>query len=801
MPITERINKFLGAFGLQIKASQSIPLSEGISGGDPFGIWQGSKKINAEIAMSLNKGWVYACVRAIAEEISNMDLRLYRVTKDGNEEVREHELLDLLEGVNPHMTGIDLRYQTGSHMELTGNAYWYLEGVKKESDKPTAIYPLNPKYIRIQKADLPDFVAGYEYRIGTKTRTFQPFEILHFKIPDPNDPYEGIGTLQAIMEWINSDNYATQVNLNYFKNGARLSGILESETFTTADQLEYIKRSFKQVYMGAENAYQVAALPKGVKYTSISDNPKDMDFANLQSTMRDKILAGFRVPKTILGTSESETNRATAETANYVFAARTIKPKMQLIVSYLNEFLVPRYGEDLFLDFVDPVPENRELEIQEMAAATGNSPILSPNEARERYFGEKPVKGGDALMQPFNLQPLGAPEKQTAPAKQTVKMAGTSKPTTRNARANKARKSMAGDIAKSIVDLADAIGKQAQEVKKKSITDLTDDEYEVIYKVFLTRVTPYQNALAAKVRDFNAQQKAEVQANLPKAVKTKAIDPADLFNKDTFVGALVDLATPVLTELYGKEGAAAAELIGQGGMDVLTPEVRKALKESIELMSNNYNDATLELLKGKLEQGISEGASLPELTDLVSQVYEFSDEVRAERVAETETFRVANTANKETWKQGGTVQTIKWYTAADERVCPWCAPQHGKVISIDENFYNKGDSVEGTDGAKPLAIDYTDIGSPPLHVSCRCYIRPEEIALAAPVAETKAPEPNLDEKVAEAVQKALAENKDAVKAELAEIVKQSLEQARVDITAEVKGEIVTKIDEALNNGQ
>ncbi|GIW70333.1 MAG: hypothetical protein KatS3mg101_1080 [Patescibacteria group bacterium] len=77
--------------------------------------------------------------------------------------------------------------------------------------------------------------------------------------------------------------------------------------------------------------------------------------------MRDKILAGFRVPKTILGTSESETNRATAETANYVFAARTIKPKVQMIISYLNEFLVPRYGDNLFIDFVDPVPENREL--------------------------------------------------------------------------------------------------------------------------------------------------------------------------------------------------------------------------------------------------------------------------------------------------------------------------------------------------------------------------------------------------------------------------------------------------------
>jgi hypothetical protein len=60
---------------------------------------------------------------------------------------------------------------------------------------------------------------------------------------------------------------------------------------------------------------------------------KDMDFSNLADATRDRILAGFRVSKTILSTAESDTNRATAETADYVFSKRTIKPKMELIVA------------------------------------------------------------------------------------------------------------------------------------------------------------------------------------------------------------------------------------------------------------------------------------------------------------------------------------------------------------------------------------------------------------------------------------------------------------------------------------
>lgn len=455
------LDAILGKIGLARKAQTQIPLVDGVSGADPFSIWFSSKKIAADKAMAINSGWVYACVRAIAEEIGKMEYRLFQVRNDGTtEELREHELLDLLYGVNQFMTGFELKYQTGAHLELAGNAYWLLDGVNAEKDMPSAIYPLNPRYIKILKEQLPEFISGYQYRVGNKVQVFQPYQILHFKYPDPNDPYEGIGTVQAILDWINADNFASQVNLNYFKNGARLSGVLESETFTTPEQLDFIKKSFQQLYANAANAYQIAALPKGTKYTPMSDTPKDMDFANLMTMMRDRILAGFRVSKTILGTAESETNRATAETADYVFAERTIKPKMHLIVAYLNEFLVPRYGENLYLDFIDPVPENRELAVQEMQAASGQAPILSPNEVREKYFGAPPISGGDAVRVPIALSTIiGAPESPAKVSRPHAKTDGKTRPSTRYARNAKKRKTIAEEITKAALNLPNLKGR------------------------------------------------------------------------------------------------------------------------------------------------------------------------------------------------------------------------------------------------------------------------------------------------------------------------------------------------------
>lgn len=42
---------------------------------------------------------------------------------------------------------------------------------------------------------------------------------------------------------------------------------------------------------------------------------------------------------------------------------------------------------------------------------------------------------------------------------------------------------------------------------------------------------------------------------------------------------------------------------------------------------------------------------------------------RAALIAKTESFRAANGANKEAWKASGVVQTIRWYSAEDSKVC------------------------------------------------------------------------------------------------------------------------------------
>jgi phage portal protein BeeE len=113
---------------------------------DPLAVYKptGVKHVDAAKAMGNFTGWTFAAVNAIAREVANIQFR------DQEEVSADHPLLTLLDGVNEHMTGPELKYVTMAHLELAGNFYWLLDGVKNDTDQPRAIYPLNPGRVRVK---------------------------------------------------------------------------------------------------------------------------------------------------------------------------------------------------------------------------------------------------------------------------------------------------------------------------------------------------------------------------------------------------------------------------------------------------------------------------------------------------------------------------------------------------------------------------------------------------------------------------------------------------------------------------
>lgn len=702
-----------------------------LSASDSMVMWKpgASSRIPAANAMQNYTGLNFASISALADEVSGIVWELYKINGEEHDQIMDHDILDLLDAPNPEQTGPEFKFRIISHLELAGNCYIVLRKkngdlISKDGEQPEMLTTLNPgqTIIDIDKSSDVDIIRGYIFRKNAVEYRYQRWQVMHLKRPNPNSELEGVGTTQCIAEWIDVDNDGMEFNRQFFLHGSYLTATIETEA-TDEDQIDSMRESFMEQHAGVQNANKVLMLMKGMK---ISQNlqPKDMAFDKLLGVTAQRIHAGTRVSSTLLGTAEADTNRATAETADYVFAKRLVKPRMAMICQQMNDFLVSRYEDGLYLSFTDPTPEDKSFRIQEMQAVAGSAPVLTINEVREKYMGLGPIPGGDVLFRPQTMVPIDTPVAD--PTKPSPDLqADPNKPKDDDGDdddAGKPKKPKKLYEPKHLVFQPKKTRFVALRKRREEMTEEIGKQIEKALKEI--RDQPQEDArrkLEAAAINYLAMQCKEVIGNLSNVIK--AIDPTRLMDVKKSVQLVIDFATPILKELATAEGKVAAESVGGMGVDVLEdPQYAAAVDRSIQLLGEKYTETSLDDLKETIEASLKAGDSITELTEDVRQYYDAAKQNRAPMLARTESFRIANSANKQAWKANG-VKQMEWVVSPLDNVCDFCQELNGKVMGIDDNWFNQGDTYT-TESGKSMSIDYDDVGAPPLHVNCGCQLKP-----------------------------------------------------------------------------
>lgn len=637
-----------------------------------------------------NKEWVFIATDKNANSVAAVRYKVMRYKKNGDdEEVFEGDVYDFLQSPAKQFTGKDFIYLNTAYKELTGNAFWKIE--KDKTLRPLISTNVQPLTSRDGK------LLGYKYTEGTKTDTFQVKEVLHDRYVDPRKPYWGVGKLEKIARWVDTNSYANEFNRLFFVNGAQFGGFIETDE-ESLERIALIKAGLQNEHVGINNAHKIAVLPKNSKFSPATANMSEMQFAEMDDRYRDKILAGFGVPKTLIGFT-TEVNRASAEASEYIYAKYTVSPIVRDLIEFLNNSIVPLIDQSgqYYIACDEFIPENTELILKEREIALAKNPYKTINEVRAEV-GLPPVKDGDVIPQANNQ--FGNPE-----PKKSVKHVPF-----------KVRKAF---------NAHEALDRAIDRVVEKAVESVEPEDKDAMsHKEFVSRVDEHTKLLENKIRNFNSRQKAEVLKNLGRL--TKAVAKKDIFDMDGEVGIMVDFITPLLRGLFIEQAIDEYGANGfEGSFDSENVNVMAIVTESTKRMAKSYNDTTLDLLKSAINDGIEAGDSLPNLAERVATVYDFSDKYRAVQVAHTESFYVANKASLEAYRQSGVVKTVRWYTSEDERVCEFCAPMNGRVIEVGKTFFKKGETVTGNEGGK-LDLTYRTMDVPPLHPNCNCFIRAEE---------------------------------------------------------------------------
>lgn len=689
------------------------------------------KSISTKL-LNQNKEWVYRNNDVIAKEVSKIEFELYSIGLKNGEvtysEVESHPLLDLLARFNDKTTKADAIYTTQSHKKLTGDCFWLLDGPVND---PTNIFVLQPDKVELKIGDPTDATAtlieGYTYKdtINGKSieKFYRPEEVIHFKNPNPNNMFRGLGAVEAMAETIDIDNLTNLTTRKYFENGAITNFVLSTEAKITDEQLKRFRAELNAAYGGVNKAYKTMILGGGLKPEKISFSNKDMEFLSQLEWYRDKIMVGFGNTKASLGIVD-DVNRASHESSIISWKNTTVKPDMEAIVDTLNEFLVPVFGKNLVLGFCDPVPENREAKLTEIEKAKS---ILSINE-RRALLGYDTVVDGDTIpeVESGRRADLIANTPVAPPVPKSLTNIDLKAVLRRNGWVDK--KIRAKAIREAVRPYAEDIVKSRKKVKQRT-HNFTDEQAMSYYAKQMKIVDVLEQRFENAINQFLDKIKGKAIANLdtlvPKEIKNK-----QLFDEgEEIIQATIDF-TPILTETAVAAGQQAYNLIGVDN-PYLATNMKNQIRRNIEKFASSMLDTDKQYLTDLIADGIKEGQSVAQISRRIDTEFAEYTRKQATRITRTEVLRVSNQSTIDAFEESGVVEGKQWLTApgADEI----CAEYEGKIVyDLKGNFYSSENEFQD--------------GDPPIHPNCRCVVIPVltgEKKLNAPIVK------DLKKKIAE----------------------------------------------------
>lgn len=689
-------NKLFDSFKVKGFTTGGLEVVQRLFGGQ--GTWTKTKQL-ATYTKSL---YVYACVRKIAEKVGSQDIRLFKVINSRGDTVElfDHPALDLLYRVNPFQTKSEFLEITEINLKLSGDAFWWK--IRNEQGQVMELWNLRPDLVTIV-SDPNEFIKGYEFTKHDGEKVGFPKEdIIHFKYPNPLDAYYGLSPVQPTQVRIDTEAFASQYQRDFFLNNARPDAILkfENNNDLTEEQKTEIKQGWNKKYGGVGKNSKVAILEGEVEYQQISMSQREMDYIDSMKFTRDDILVAFAVPKPIVAITD-DVNRANAETAMHIFLSETIAPELNRLEEKINEqLIIPEFGDDLFIEFPDPTPENRELTLKEYDEGIKAGYLLI-NEVREKE-NLLPVEGGWDLYKPINMISVGTFKAPTKVVKNYI-FRGKGILRFKLALKEKLTREVYAQINKggnTKVQKSGTLNKEeenTEEVEKTPKALINGEELRESYQLMVNKqIDQRTEKLEVEMNRRASEQKAGflkiLNEAFQKGVKDLFGDAIDVAIVKNFFDAedkiMASFLLPFIETSVQEAGLEALLLVNGEGIFDTTDAIQKRIEKRAKTVGKEINDTTQKKLAKTLAEGIADGEGVGELTERVSKVYKGYPDYRSELIARTETTAANNEGFIEGYRQSGVATHKEWIATIDDRTRHEHVELNGDIVKLDKEFSN-----------------------------------------------------------------------------------------------------------------
>jgi HK97 family phage portal protein len=618
-------------------------------------------------------GLVYACIDKIATNVSTTEFYLVRKDDKKRERVYNNDVLDLIRRPNRFQTGTDLLYIISAHIDTHGAAFIY--PAKNAAGKIVQLFALSPECIKVVKGDtIENMITGYIYQVQGKRIPFNYDDIVIVPRFNPHDQTNFISTIEMAKHEIENDYNAIIWNKKFFENGAIPSGILTTDQTISEDAFKTLKSEWHEQYEGKENAHKTALLHSGLKYDVIAPKQKDMDYVEGRKFSQTQILAIFGVPKSVLAISD-DVNRANAEVGDYVFAKRTVKPRLSFIYEKLNRFLLPKLDvlNRFELQFENPVPDDKDYTLTRKEKSTK---WVTINEIREEE-GRKPIPDGDLLYEEYILKrtnkadapnPKGIDEKKKSNSEKGERFITEKDDYLDNEEVNQNYR--VGKHYKKLISLI-------RVNKKKQITDITKATADDLMDEVYPNTVDWKEELIKKIEEMGS-----------KTIRASFVNGETVYSMGVEWNLVNDLAQSWL-----KDNA----------------------RFSGESFDTSMRDRTRTLIADALAGDADKILDVSKLKKLVADQLALEEEYRVERLVRTELNSAYNESTLQQMRISNVVQKKEWRTYLDNRTRDAHRNANGQTVQVNMPFTVDGENLDRPGDPKGSAANI---------INCRCTSLP-----------------------------------------------------------------------------
>lgn len=301
-------------------------------------------------------------------------------------EITNHEILDLLNDVNPWDEGFSYRERIYTDLQIFGEHYSHLIPARP----PKEMWRLRPQDMKIIR-DERVFISGFEQRVGAETRRLDVDEVLWLRLPDPDDPWGAYGPLEAWISEVDSDFAIADFQKWIFSRGGTPDLAVSVKGSMSAPQREEFRKEWRRRFGNYRDRLRdsIAILWGDAEIKQLASTPRELEFQRSRDSLRDSITQGLGVPKALI--TSDDVNLANAREGSPTHIRNEIWPMVCRVEDTLNQRLVPRWGGNLLIMHDNPLPAEREAirldrdsklsggwSVDEVRAEAGDEPLGTP---------------------------------------------------------------------------------------------------------------------------------------------------------------------------------------------------------------------------------------------------------------------------------------------------------------------------------------------------------------------------------------------------------------------------------------